>query len=307
MPIQRSSNRMTVDEDARALLQMLIEAPPQPAPHMSPVTLRSIAAQRDQALRGFRRRTWVDDLLRRAEWLMSIAALAVFGFWMIDGPVRDWLREPTRAATWDAPTPNMTPQAAPATSAKQSLRAAALPFTRPDMLRDEPADTERRQDMPPAQSGADFIAPRQGVPAGPVADDARLTRLVIPTIDLDTPVKETFIVDGAWEVAEYAAGYMHGTGLPGQGNTALAGHAGLRGAVFRDLPKLAPGDDVYLDAGGWRYHYRVRGAASVWPTQVEVLDPTPTPVLTMMTCVNWDAQRLVVTADLVGSRPAPRS
>jgi sortase A len=123
-------------------------------------------------------------------------------------------------------------------------------------------------------------------------------------------VKEVFIVDGVWEVAEYAAGYLHGTALPGNyssegGNTVLAGHAGLRGAVFGSLGALSAGDDIYLDAGGWRYHYRVREVKSVWPTQVEVLDLTSTPVLTLLTCTNWDTQRLVVVADLVGSKPSP--
>jgi sortase A len=116
-------------------------------------------------------------------------------------------------------------------------------------------------------------------------------------------VVETFIVNEEWEVAEYAAGYLNGTAFPGDGNTALAGHAGLRGAVFRDLGALQWGDDVYVDAGGWRFHYRVRESKNVWPDQVEVLDPSQTPILTLMTCTNWDTQRLVVVADLVESKP----
>ena len=57
------------------------------------------------------------------------------------------------------------------------------------------------------------------------------------------------------------------------------------------------------NAGGWRYEYRVREALTVWPTQVAVLNPTLTPVLTLITCVNWDTQRLVVVADLVSAVP----
>ena len=85
----------------------------------------------------------------------------------------------------------------------------------------------------------------------------------------------------------------------------MAGHAGIRGAVFRDLGAVAATNDIYLDAAGWRYHYRVRDSKSVWPNQVEVLDATPKPVLTLMTCTNWDTQRLVVVADLVDSKPIP--
>jgi sortase A len=151
----------------------------------------------------------------------------------------------------------------------------------------------------------DFMAPRQGAVSEPLVTAPQPNHLVIPSLQLDTPVKEVFVVDGAWEVADYAAGYLHDTGLPGSGNTVLAGHAGLRGAVFRDLGALVYNDDIYLDAAGWRYHYRVRDAKSVWPNQVEVLDPTPTPVLTLMTCTNWDTQRLVVVAELIDSKPLP--
>jgi sortase A len=157
----------------------------------------------------------------------------------------------------------------------------------------------------------DFIAPR-GRPPGAASDQPltapapvalQPTHLQIPAIGLDTPVVETFVVNEEWQVAEYAAGYLNGTAFPGDGNTALAGHAGLRGAVFRDLGVLKWGDDIYLDAGGWRYRYRVRESKSVWPDQVEVLDPSGMPILTLMTCTNWDTQRLVVVADLVESKP----
>ena len=110
----------------------------------------------------------------------------------------------------------------------------------------------------------DFIAPRQrplDVPV--VVAPPQPNRLVIPSLGLDTPVKEVFIVDGAWEVAEYAAGYLHGTGLPGDGNTVLAGHAGLRGAVFRDIGALNPNDDVFLEAAGWRSVVPIAAALGV--------------------------------------------
>ena len=118
------------------------------------------------------------------------------------------------------------------------------------------------------------------------------------------PVYEVFQRDDGWEVAEYAAGFHNGTALPGTvGNSVFSGHAGLRGAVFKDLGRLKPGDDVIVETGGWRYVYRVRGSLSVWPNQIEVMDQTPTPVLTLITCTNWDTQRLVVVADLVDARP----
>lgn len=288
-PTSASENQGSQD-----LLQALLETPPAPAASWpQPVALRSRVELRNHALGGYLLRTWVDGLLSHLEWVLAVAALLVFGFWLADGPIRDWLHE-RQAATAPAAVPvaAAAPPAPTAPPRQNRASAAPLPFTTPNM------------ELPAAES--DFIAPRPRPQPEPVAVAPQPTNLLIPAIAVDTPVKEVFVVDGAWEVADYAAGYLHDTGLPGEaGNTVLAGHAGLRGAVFRDLGALKPGDDVYLDAAGWRYHYRVRDSKNVWPTQVEVLDPTDTPIVTLITCTNWDTQRLVVVADLVDSKPSP--
>ena len=127
--------------------------------------------------------------------------------------------------------------------------------------------------------------------------------LEIPTIKMDTPVVEVFLQDNVWQVADDAAGYHHGTGLPGAGNVVMAGHKGVRGAVFARLEALTPGHDIFVTAADTRYHYRVRETRRVWPSEVEVMYPTPSPTLTLLTCTNWDLQRFVVVADLVESAP----
>lgn len=291
MPIRRRSGSTSRKQAEVDLLQTLIEAPPEQRDRrLAPIALRSTSEQRRHALQGFLLRTWVDAVLVYAERVVIAAALLVFGYWLIDGPVRDWLHEYQSPV---APAP-VAVAAAPGSSTRPQRRdpAILLPYTTTDMER------------PPED---EFIAPRQGGVSAPVVAAPQPTRLIIPSIALDTPVKEVFVVDGAWEVADYAAGFLHGTSLPeDSGNTVLAGHAGLRGAVFRDLGALEPGADIFLDAGGWRYQYRVHEAKSVWPNQVEVLDATPSPILTLMTCTNWDTQRLVVIAELVDSKPSPR-
>jgi len=141
--------------------------------------------------------------------------------------------------------------------------------------------------------------------ARPIVAPALPTRLIIPALGLDVPIKEVFIVDDQWEVAKYAAGYLNGSGLPGvPGNLAMDGHAGLYGGVFANLGALNPGADIYVDAAGLRYHYRLRESKAVWPNQIEVLDSTETPTMTLLTCTNWDTQRLVAIADFVDSGPA---
>ena len=299
MPSRPRRSRSPNYQEARDLLQDLLEAPPAAAGvRLQPVALRSTVEQRRHALGRYRLRTWVDTVLHHAERLLLLATLAFFGYWLLDGPVRDWLHEqqqPLRRPTAVAAQPSGAPR-----MAARPNQAVLLPSIRPG---DERAADASAAPPAPAEIEHDFIAPSGRPQSAPVAVPQQPTSLQIPAISLDTPVKEVFVVNDEWEVAEYAAGFLHATAFPGEGNTVLAGHAGLRGAVFRDLGALNRGDDVYIDAGGWRYHYRVRESKSVWPDQVEVLDPSDIPVLTMLTCTNWDTQRLVVLADLIESKP----
>ena len=207
----------------------------------------------------------LDIILERAQRFLIVVALLLFGRWLLDGPVRDWLHD---RAVFSA---NLAPAAA------GSLARTTAGF-----------------ELAPTVSTPRSAADRAALPA----------YLRVPSIRVDTPVEEVFVVDDEWQVAEYAAGYLHGTGLPGSpGNVVIAGHAGLRGGVFRKLDSLANGADIFVDAGGWRYHYRVRESRSVAPTQLDVLDPTSGATLTLLTCTDWDTQRLIVTADLVESQP----
>src|SRR4051794_27627718 len=289
----QSRSTPIADDDPRELLAALLGAPPVPfESRRPPIGLRSMPELRRQALQRFRVRTWVDTWLQHGERLLLVLALLVFGYWVVDGPLRDWLhaQEPALASAPVA-VAAVADRAAPNPAKSRAGTLIPLPSVKIDSASAPPMD--------------DFMAPRQAALSEPLAIAPQPSHLLIPSLQLDTPVKEVFVVDGAWEVADYAAGYLHDTGLPGSGNTVLAGHAGLRGAVFRDLGALVANDDIYLDAAGWRYHYRVRDAKSVWPNQVEVLDPTPTPVLTLMTCTNWDTQRLVVVAELIDSKPLP--
>lgn len=48
-----------------------------------------------------------------------------------------------------------------------------------------------------------------------------------------------------------------GTGPGGLGNYQVTGHRSTHGAVFRRVPSLRRGDVIRVDAGAWRYVYRV--------------------------------------------------
>ena len=299
----RTAQREQAHSDQALLAELLGAAPDEPPAALRPAVLRTREAQRRSALRSFLTRTWFDRALQVAERALVVAVLVVFGYWLADGYGRDLLHEwqqPEARAAAKAPAPRVSATARPAAHMPApphrvagEQAAASLPFTTPNM-----------QSTP---EEPDFLAPRPLAPNA-LPSDPRPQQLTIPSIGLDTGVTEVFVQDGVWQVADYAAGYNNGSALPGEpGNTVMAGHAGLRGGVFRDLGSVNVGDPVYVVAGGWRYHYRVREVKSVWPDQVEVMDPTPTRVLTLITCTAWDTQRLVVVADLQDSLPVAGS
>jgi sortase A len=213
------------------------------------------------------------------------------------------------------------PAAAPASamvslSSVSTAPSPALPEEASLAWRAQAAALTVSTQVPADQAGADAAStPSQMTPTPmilpsiepiqplvlPIAEPAYL---LIPSIGVDTSVVEVFAEGDEWQSAEFAAGYLHGTARAGEaGNMAISGHLGLRGGVFASLPALQPGADIYVDAAGWRYHYLMRGSQVVWPNQVEVLYPEETTTLTLLTCTNWDTQRLVVTADLMEARP----
>jgi LPXTG-site transpeptidase (sortase) family protein len=77
-------------------------------------------------------------------------------------------------------------------------------------------------------------------------------------------------------------GHIENTAGPGQaGNVAIAGH---RDSFFRSLKDVVLGDDVYLDTGRERFHYRVSSFRVVKSDDLSVLSPTPEAMLTLVTC-----------------------
>jgi sortase A len=131
-------------------------------------------------------------------------------------------------------------------------------------------------------------------------------RLIIPSIGLDSrvvPVSTRIDNRGslAWETAAFAVGHHAGSANPGQvGNVVLSGHISSphEGAVFRNLPRIQIGDGVIVATADQQYLYRVYDIQVVLPQAVEVLDPTDTAIVTLITCVpdGVYSHRLVVRA-----------
>ena len=129
-----------------------------------------------------------------------------------------------------------------------------------------------------------------------------LAVLSIPKIGLEAPVLE-----GTDDLTlNRAVGLIEGTARPGEnGNVGIAGH---RDGFFRGLKDVGAGDAIEMRTLSARKRYVVESVRIVSPDEVRVLDPTPSPVLTLVTCfpfyfVGSAPQRYIVRA--VGRDAAP--
>jgi sortase A len=91
------------------------------------------------------------------------------------------------------------------------------------------------------------------------------------------------VVEGSGEVTlRRAAGHIEGTALPGQpGNVGIAGH---RDSFFRPLKNVQRDDVIILTTSRGQFRYRVVSTKVVSPSDVAVLNPDGTEVLTLVTC-----------------------
>lgn len=154
---------------------------------------------------------------------------------------------------------------------------------------------EGPEDAPPT--------PRPAVTPTPTVNVGALlpTRLRIPVMFLDSPVREVTVDMGEWQVSPMDIGHHEGTANPGEvGNVVLAAHRDINSALFRDLDRLAPGDDIYVSNALGEYHYTVTESFVVNPNDTAVMDPTGDKRLTLITCtpIGIDTQRLIVVAQL---------
>jgi sortase A len=106
----------------------------------------------------------------------------------------------------------------------------------------------------------------------------RLAILRIPRLNLEVPV-----YDGTADaVLDLAAGRIEDTALPGTpGNVGIAAH---RDGYFRVLKDIKEGDALVLDTPVATEQFRVEWIKITTPDDVSVIDPTPTPAVTLVGC-----------------------
>jgi sortase A len=136
-----------------------------------------------------------------------------------------------------------------------------------------------------------------------VAPGQTMGRIQIPRIGLDVPLLEMANCDDTPNLNKGPA-HIGGTALPGTaGNCGIAGHRSTYSMPFAQLGSLQAGDEIVVfGPAGARYIYRVTRIWVVSPSQVSVLDPTPLPSLTLVTCHPYGSSqsRLIVRAVISG-------
>ena len=159
----------------------------------------------------------------------------------------------------------------------------------------------------PTPATTTTVAPTTTVPVVSPPPGGAVAHLVIPKIGVNK-----YVVEGVAENdLDQGPGHYVGTAMPGQlGNVGIAGHRTTYGAPFYRLNELSKGDPIYLTTlSGATYTYDVVASQVVSPSDVAVLDSTPTVAqLTLTTCnPRFEAtNRLIVSAILSpGTKPAP--
>jgi len=133
--------------------------------------------------------------------------------------------------------------------------------------------------------------PAIGAPAG---------LLSIPAIGLSMTLVEGV---GTAQLRD-GPGHYPDTPMPGEaGNVGIAGHRTTYLHPFYNLNELRPGDPIVITTVQGTFTYRVVDTVVVSPNDVSVVDPTPTPQLTLTTCdPRFSAShRMVVKATLAAS------
>ena len=118
----------------------------------------------------------------------------------------------------------------------------------------------------------------RSAPSPQIGTDGVIGRIEIPRLGVST-----LVVEGTGEPAlRRATGHITGTALPGQpGNVGIAGH---RDSFFRPLRNIQRDDLITLATLQGDYHYRVVSSKVVDPTDVTVLNPGASEMLTLVTC-----------------------
>ncbi|MEM9036430.1 MAG: class E sortase [Actinomycetota bacterium] len=108
-----------------------------------------------------------------------------------------------------------------------------------------------------------------------------LGRIVIPALGIDQTLHQGISLYNI----DRGPSHWPGTAAPGGfGNVVIAGHRTTHGAPFRDIDRLAPGDQVIFETDGEVHVYVVAGDEVVTPRGLHIVDQTPGHTATLFAC-----------------------
>ena len=152
-------------------------------------------------------------------------------------------------------------------------------------------------------------------PAEAPAETAQLPGtdgIAIPRIGVDARVVDVgLLASGEMETTANGAGRLAFSAQAGEaGNAVIAGHNDIDGEVFRRLPELRQGDEIFLRRGDSTYRYvvvvrtivREQGATAQQRYEnARWMDPTDGPTATLISCYPYrvDTHRVIVHAVMV--------
>jgi sortase A len=132
--------------------------------------------------------------------------------------------------------------------------------------------------MPAPQAESPLVSPAEVSRHTPMTIGAAIAALSIPRVQLSAVV----LHGSDAHTLRRGPGHLERSALPGDaGNIVIAGH---RDSFFRPLRHIRFADDIFLETGTGRFHYRVTSLRVVGPREVSVIAPTSEETLTLITC-----------------------
>jgi sortase A len=198
---------------------------------------------------------------------------------------------PTTAAPTTVPATTVAPTTAPSISA-----------TRPTVAVERVVPTTVPPTTLPAQDTEPITPPGDSHAQEPVIE---LGSIAIPAIGVDMTMYEGIRMT----TLDRGPGHWPGSALPGAvGNVVVGGHRTSKHAVFRHVDDLVAGDEIiFTGTDGAQHIYVVSGIEIVDPSEVWIVEPTPTPQATLFAChpPGSTRQRIIVFSDYRETIPAP--
>jgi len=232
--------------------------------------------------RTYQTNPWLDRGLLTVEWACAIVIIFILGQWVYT----QWNSDDSgnSAVAQSEPTPTV--------SARSTIVATQAPT--------HPVAPTVQANLPAAATATLPPPTNTPLPAISISDSVPV-RIVIPSIKVDSVIKEVELQVDTWQVADYAVGHHESSARPGQqGNVVMAGHRDIRGSVFRNLDKLKPKDVILVYTKTKVYRYIVSDSHIVKPSAVGVMSQTSDYRLTLITCtpIGIASHRIIVVAQL---------